>query len=467
MAIIYTSRNLPGTFSNYTNGGWGTLMNTYGVRFTPGLGEGNAFVGTTFTFSATVNFPWPGIYTVKAAADNTGSLTVAGNDCGVSRFNSESVTTFFANGGNQTVSGSVLNGFDGFNYDSNPYAIAFTIDAPDIPPPPTASISINKSNIVAGQDSAVISWSAGGFVSSVTVTSQGSVGTSGSATVSPSSSTTYTITVTGAGGTATDSVTLTVFQPVATTLTVSPTSIVSGSNATLSWSVSGNASSASINQGIGPVLFNSSQIISPTTTTTYILSASGDGGSDSDSATITVYQRPELAVTFPGTYDYGINRQMSVTSRYASSEVKVELTYLYFGGITDTATINLNPNSSSESGASTEQGLTPAIPWNNFGPESIDILVTATGLGGTVTRLQTETVNIDRLPESINIPENLEQAPSTDPVVSPDVDTALSNPILINDIDIPVEIKASRPIQVRFDDTDPDIESNWNSLRSL
>ena len=469
MAIIYTSRNLSGSYSGYTNGSWGSLMNTYAVRFTPGAGGqgGGAFEGTTFGFSGTVNFPWPGIYTVKAAADDSGSLNVAGVGCSVSGFSSEGTTSFYSTAGNKSISGTVYNSFSGPSYATNPYGIAFTINAPDNPPPPTASISINKSSIIAGQDSAVISWSAGGFVSSVTVTSQGSVGTSGSATVSPSSSTTYTITATGAGGTATDSVTLTVYQPVATTLTVSPTSIVNGSNATLSWSVSGDASSASIDQGIGPVLFNSSQIISPTTTTTYTLSASGLGGSDSDSATITVYQRPELAVTFPGTYDYGIDRQMSVTSRYASSEVKVELTYLYFGGTTDTATINLTPNASSESGASTEQGLTPAIPWNNFGPESIDILVTATGLGGTVTRLQTETVNIDRLPENINIPDRLELAPSTDPVVSPDEDTVLSDPLLVDDIDIPVEIKASRPIQVRFDDTDPDIESNWNNLRSL
>jgi hypothetical protein len=158
---------------------------------------------------------------------------------------------------------------------------------------------------------------------------------------------------------------------------------------------------------------------------------------------------------------------MSVTTRYASSEVKVDLTYLYFGGTTSTETINLTPNASSESGAATTQTFTPTIDWNDFGPETIDILVTATGLGGTVNSLQTETVNIDRLPDNINIPDQLEQAPSTDPVVSPDDDTVLSDPIEVTDIDIPVEIRASRPIQVRFDDTDPDIESNWKSLRQI
>jgi hypothetical protein len=443
-------------------------MNSYAVRFTPGLGGqgGGAFEGTTFGFSGTVNFPWPGIYTVKAAADDRGSLSVAGVGCSVSGFNSEGTTSFYSTAGNKSISGTVYNGLNGPSYASNPYGIAFTINAPDNPPPPTASISINKSSIIAGQ-SAVISWSAGGFVSSVSVTTQGNVGTSGSATVSPGSSTTYTITATGAGGTATDSVTLTVYQPVQTTITASPIAIVAGNTSQLSWSVTGDASSASIDQGIGGVLFNSSTNISPVSTTTYTLSASGLGGSDSDFVTVTVYQRPELAVTFPGTYDYGIDQQMSVTSRYASSSITVQLTYLYFGGTTDTATINLTPNASSETGAATTQTFTPAVPWNNFGPETIDILVTATGLGGSVTSLQTETVNIDRLPENINIPDRLELAPSTDPVVSPDEDTVLSDPIEITDIDIPVEIKADKPIQVRFDDTDPDIESNWKSLRSL
>jgi hypothetical protein len=288
-------------------------------------------------------------------------------------------------------------------------------------------------------------------------------------TWTPSSNGGATITLTANTGSATDteSINVTVYEPVVTTIEADPDAIVRGNSSQLSWSVSGDASSASIDQGIGTVNFSGSTNVSPTSSTTYTLSASGLGGSDSDSVTLAVYQPPELAVTFPGTYDYGINRQMSVSTRYASSSITVQFTYLYFGGTTDTATINLTPNASSETGDSTEQGFTPQILWTDFGPETIDILVTATGLGGSLTSLRTETVNIDRLPDNINIPDRLEQPPATDPVFSPDEDTVLSDPIEISDIDIPVEIKADRPIQVRFDDTDPDIESNWKSLRSL
>ena len=334
-------------------------------------------------------------------------------------------------------------------------------------PPPTATLSLNKASIINNGETAQLSWSVSGLVTSITLTGVSNPASSGTVNVSPSNSKTYTLTATGPGGTTTEQVTLTVYQPVQTTISASPNPIVRGNNSTLSWSVSGDASSASINQGIGSVLFVSSTDVSPTSSTTYTLSASGNGGSDSDSVTITVYQPVELSVVFPGTYDYGIDQEMSVTTRYASSQVKVDLTYLYFGGTTSTETINLNPNSSSESGAATTQTFTPTIDWNEFGPESIDILVTATGLGGTVTRLQTETVNIDRLPDNINIPDRLELAPETDPVESPEDDVVLSDPIQITDIDVPVEIRASRPIQVRFDESDPTIESNWKSLRQI
>lgn len=61
MAIIYTSRDLPGSFGgDYTNGAWSSFMNGLAVRFTSGTGGqgGGAFEGTTFTFSVNVYFPF-------------------------------------------------------------------------------------------------------------------------------------------------------------------------------------------------------------------------------------------------------------------------------------------------------------------------------------------------------------------------------------------------------------------------
>ena len=35
------------------------------------------------------------------------------------------------------------------------------------------------------------------------------------------------------------------------------------------------------------------------------------------------------------------------------------------------------------------------------------------------------------------------------------------------DIDISVEIKANEPIQVRFDDDDPDLNTSWYDVRQI
>ena len=77
-------------------------------------------------------------------------------------------------------------------------------------------------------------------------------------------------------------------------------------------------------------------------------------------------------------------------------------------------------------------------------------------------------VNIDRTPNPFTIPPNPDEPPEEDPVLSPD-DTKsgfVGSPvILIDDIDIPVEISADEPIQVRFDPDDPEVDANWKNLR--
>ncbi len=71
------------------------------------------------------------------------------------------------------------------------------------------------------------------------------------------------------------------------TLTASPTSITSGAASTLTWS-STNATSVSINQGIGTVATSGTRSVSPTATTTYTLTATNSSGSVTATATVTV-----------------------------------------------------------------------------------------------------------------------------------------------------------------------------------
>ena len=70
------------------------------------------------------------------------------------------------------------------------------------------------------------------------------------------------------------------------------------------------------------------------------------------------------------------------------------------------------------------------------------------------------------IPDNITIPDSLGVVPE-DQVVAPDNDDVLSDPIVIDDIDVAAEIKSNRPIKVRFDDNDPAIESNWKDLRQI
>jgi YD repeat-containing protein len=80
-------------------------------------------------------------------------------------------------------------------------------------------------------------------------------------------------------------------QPTALngSLSASPVAISSGGSSTLTWS-SNNATSASIDNGIGAVTPASggTVLVSPTTTTTYTLTLNGSGGPITRQVTVTV-----------------------------------------------------------------------------------------------------------------------------------------------------------------------------------
>lgn len=77
-----------------------------------------------------------------------------------------------------------------------------------------------------------------------------------------------------------------------------PPTIVVGSSTTLNWEIS-DATSVTIDQGIGPVSLNGSTQVSPTETTTYTLTANG-GPSGTVAASITV----NVATGVPLVYDF-------------------------------------------------------------------------------------------------------------------------------------------------------------------
>ena len=85
--------------------------------------------------------------------------------------------------------------------------------------------------------------------------------------------------------------------PVIAAFTASPGTITAPGSTTLSWGTVTNADSASIDQGIGGIATPGNIVVSPATTTTYTLTASGCGGTATRQVTVTVTGAPPTSTT--------------------------------------------------------------------------------------------------------------------------------------------------------------------------
>ncbi len=152
--------------------------------------------------------------------------------------------------------------------------------------PVIESFAADSPTISLGQ-STTLRWTVTGATSISIDHGIGAV-TGNSVAVTPTDSTTYTLTASGAGGTSSAAATVTVNRPpVISSFTAQPVSIVIGRSSTLSWTVS-NATSLSIDQGVGDVTGRTAAIVSPTIDTTYTLTAAGPGGTATRSTPVTV-----------------------------------------------------------------------------------------------------------------------------------------------------------------------------------
>ena len=123
-------------------------------------------------------------------------------------------------------------------------------------------------------------------------------GTSGMALVYPTVTTTYTLTASNAAGSSSGTVTITVVPgPAITAFTATPATVTVGQSTTLAWTATG-ATTFSINNGVGTVTGGSVQVVPPSGTTSYRLTATGPYGTTS--ATI-------LVTANPASLDYATN----------------------------------------------------------------------------------------------------------------------------------------------------------------
>lgn len=464
MAIIWNTRNNGGGYSGYTNGAWSSFMNTYSFSLIPQ--SGSAQSGRWFYASYNVYFPNTGTYTIRAAVDNAGTLSVDGVGCSISGFGSSGNTTsIYRSRGTYTVFLGMYNTpSDPDLYSNNPMGMAVTIDAPPPPPYPSVSISVDPTSLIRG-NSTTLSWSSSGIgLYSVSVTDVSSPGYSGSATVSPANTKTYTIQTCGESGCSSASATVTVYIPPIVTLTLDRNPIIAGESTTLRWSTTGDANTISwTSGGITNLNLNSNSTVNPTTSRTYTASVSGAGGSDTDSITLTVYQIPTVSITVPTSLNYGEQGTITYSSSYTNTSLKITPTYYYDTAVAGTV-VNLTRPNSAEQGVGTTSvsgSITTSIPYTDRGPRSVTYLIEGVGSGGTASQSATVTINIDETPQNIIVPESEDLFKNQDPVITPDV-TVVSSILEVDDIDIPVEVKASRPIQV-----DVNGQLNWINIRQI
>jgi hypothetical protein len=233
-------------------------------------------------------------------------------------------------------------------------------------PVPSITFSASPTSILLGQISE-LNWSST-YADTLQIDQNvGVVNSTGAHSVSPAQTTTYTLTATGPGGSSTAQVTILVTYPLpAVDLQITPDTIILRDSAILSWT-SANAIALEFDNGIGAVGQSGSRSVSPATTTTYTILATGAGGATvTDSVTLTV-NTPAPVVSFAAN-----SQSITVGS---SAELSWNTT------LADTVTIEPGIGSVSGSG---NLSVSPA--------QTTTYTLTATGAGGTTTQSVTVTV---------------------------------------------------------------------------
>ena len=352
--------------------------------------------------------------------------------------------------------------------------------------PPSANFKIIDSNgqavnsvtVLAGS-SVTLAWIVFGDVTNLTITPD-VINTSNSnffyasTTVNPTQNTTYLLTATGPEGDTNISVQVNVLTPPTLFISANPSgTIITGNCTTLDWYVTGDADQIIWTQGnINNGNLTSNSTVCPGDTTTYCAKATGIAGDSPETCiTVTVAQFPTCSIDSPATTTYGQSTfDVEYETQYANGTIQIVPEYVYLDGTTSVGTaIDITPATSAELGGTqgstdrdgTIDWVTIGVPWNNFGPYLINWTISVTGTGGTAQDSTTTSVIIDQTPDNFVIPESKDKFKEQEPVETPETEV-LSELLLVDGIDIPVEIKANYPLLV-----DKNLEDNWQGVREL
>ncbi|MBA3912486.1 MAG: hypothetical protein H0X25_01190 [Acidobacteriales bacterium] len=169
------------------------------------------------------------------------------------------------------------------------------------------------------------------------------------------------------------------------TISASPSSINSGQSATLTWN-SENATSASINNGVGSVQPSGTASVSPTQTTTYQITATGGGGTSTAQVTVSVSAPGSPTATLsanPSSISVGGSSQLTWTTTNATT-VSID------NGIGSVAT---NGNATVTPATTTTYTLTAT---GNTGSTTAQVTVTVSGAGAPTVTLTANPLMINK-----------------------------------------------------------------------
>jgi phospholipase C len=373
------------TYTATATGAGGKTTATATVTVTPA----GATTPTVTISASPTTITAGGSSTLTVAATNATTVTVSGSD--------GSNYTLQANGGVQAITPAATTTYTATATGAGGKVTATTTVTvtPVAPPAPTVTITATPTTILAGNSSTLMV----AATNATTVTVTGTDGSSytlqangGSQAVTPAVSTTYTVTATGAGGkaTATATVTVTPAAPPAPTVSIvaNPASITTGASSTLTVTAA-NATGVTVAGSDGSsytlTATGGPQVVSPTTTTTYIATANGAGGSTTATAIVTV-TAPAATVTITANPTTIFSGGSSTLTVVATNATAVTVTG------TDGSSYNLTATG----------GPQIVSPTTTTTATTVTYTATATGTGASATATATVTVNPAATVQSIN-----------------------------------------------------------------
>ena len=394
------------------------------VSISPGIGSvsssGSQTVTptetTTYTITAT-NDAGSSTTTAKVTVNPSGPPTIAGftaspasitsgSSCTLS-WSSSGATSVSINQGLGTVSTSGTRSVSpsatttytltaGNSLGSTTATATVTVTAAGIPV--ITTFTAGPTSITAG-DNTTLTWTVTGATTVNITPDVGTVAATGTRTLVPTTTTTYTLTATNTNGPATATATVTVTSegsPVVSSFYASPITVTSGSSATLHWTVT-DATSVSITPGIGAVSSTGSQSVSPTSTTTYELTAGNTDGTVTATAMVTVAPA-----------GYPVISSFTASPATVSSGESITLSWT----VTGASTISINQGIGTVS-APGSRTITPAA--------TTTYTMTATNSQGSVTATAPVTVTT-----TSGTPPNITTFIATPPNISAGQPTTLS-----------------------------------------